>query len=263
MTRYAHLMDLDARLAALDGWHGMSPFWRDTVAAMYAAEPDVAIGRVGRQGGKSTTWCRVAVAEATCGTWNIPPDSTPMFVIMSADRDQAADRVKTCKTICEVLQIEHEATASVIRFPKHGTEIGVKTASPKGAVSKTCIGGLLDEMALWRVEGANPAAEVIQLLEPSLITQPGAFLSFISAPWTTRDPHAQEYDRVPNEGEVRFKFHAPTWVANPKNTEAWCRKKARTAAAFSQYSAVPLDGVGEFAFAPSVVAKAMRIEVAA
>jgi hypothetical protein len=256
LTRYAHLLELDARLSSLGGWRAMSPWWLDTVARLYAAEPHIAIGRVGRRGGKSSTWCRVAVAEATAGTWEIPPDDVGIYTIMSADKDQAKARVASCVAICHALEIKHEATAFEVRFPEHQTAIQVKAANVKGAVSSTCIGALLDEMALWQDDrGANPAGTILDMLMPSFATQPGAFPMLLSAPWTTRDPHAVEYDR---EGEGRFTVHGPTWLANPSLTEAMCRKRARNEAEFMrQYAAMPLDAAGGFAFPPSMIARAM------
>lgn len=260
MRRLVHLGDIDTRLSVLPGWRPMAPFWARTVAGLYLARPDIAIGRVGRRGGKSSTWCRVAVAECTSGTWTIPPDDVGVYTIMSADKDQAKARVASCIAVCNALQIEHEPTTFEVRFPVHQTAIVVKTASVKGAVSSTCIGAILDEMALWQDErGANPAATILDMLMPSFATQPGAFPMLLSAPWTTRDPHAVEYDR---EGDGRFRFHGATWEANPTLTEEACRRRSRTEAEFlRQYAARPLDADGGFAFPSAMIARAMGIDL--
>lgn len=252
-------MDLDERLKAC-GWHGMSPWWAARLSELYGAQPHIAIGRVGRRGGKSSSWCEVGVAECTAGTWDIPHGDVGVYPIMSADKLQAADRVRNCVAICEALKIAHDATASRIRFPEHQTEIRVVTASVKGAVSATSIGGLLDEVAIWHDDtGANPASQIIDMLTPSIATQPGAFLALLSSPWTTRDPHAVEFDR---KGEGRFSFAGATWEANPspETTRDRCRMLSRTEAEFMrQYAARPLDATGGFAFPPSIVARAMGV----
>jgi hypothetical protein len=38
---------------------------------MYRAKPSTATFRVGRRGRKSSTWCRIALAECTHGLWQI------------------------------------------------------------------------------------------------------------------------------------------------------------------------------------------------
>lgn len=260
LRRLAHFSACEAKLAEVGGFHPVSPFWRDTVTAIFAAQPLFVTGRVGRRGGKSSTWCRLAVSECTAGTWHIPPDDVPSFLIMSADREQAADRIRTCAAIAEALGVEHEPLKTSIRFPAHGTEIRVRTASVKGAVSATSIGAFLDEVAVWADDrGANPASEVIDMLMPSMLTQPGAFAAALSAPWTTTDPHAVEYDRL---GDGRFRFLAATWDANPslQTTKERCRALSRTEAEFlRQYGAQPLDAIGGAAFPPSLIRKAMGL----
>ncbi len=231
------------------GWHDISPFWRQSLEMIYARRPRIVPVRVGRRGGKSSTSCRVAVAECTARAHFVPPGDIGVFHVLSADRDQAKERVKTCVDICEALGIEHAATAAEVRFPQYRTAIRVTTASVRAAVSSTSIGALFDEMAHWQDDrGSNPAADILRAFKPSVLTMPGALLWLVSAPWTTRDAHAQEYDK---DARDRLRLHAPTWIANPTTTEADCRDAAEDEIDFLRnYAAVPCD-IDNAVFFPS------------
>ncbi len=256
--RLSHILELDSRLAALPGWRPMEPAWSRAIGGVYLSEPDVAIGRKGRRAGGTSTWLRVAVAECTSGTWEIPPDDIGIFTIMSADLLQAKRRIRSCVEICKALDIAHESTTTEVRFPDHRTAIMAKAANIKNAVSDTNIGALLDEMALWQDDsGANPAAAILGEMMPAFGTQPGAFPVLMSAPWTKTDPHAREYDDV---GPGRHRFHIRTWEGNPTMPEEYCRRISKTEAEFlRQYAAEPLDATGGFLLAPSLVARAMGV----
>lgn len=261
--RLSHIMEMDARLAAIPGWRPMDPTWARVIGGAYLAHPDVVIGRKGRRAGGTSTWLRVAVAECTAGTWTIPPDDVGVYTLMSADLPQAKRRIRSCVEICRALDIAHESTTTEIRFPDARTAIMAKAANVRNAVSDTNIGALLDEMALWQDDqGSNPATEILAMMMPAFGTQPGAFPMLLSAPWTTGDPHAKEYDDV---GPGRHRFHVRTWEGNPTMSEDYCRRISKTDAEFKrQYAAEPLDGAGMFAFPPSIIRRAMGIaEVAA
>ena len=98
--RLSHIMEMDSRLAALPGWRPMEPAWARAIGGVYLSEPDVAIGRKGRRAGGTSTWLRVAVAECTAATWDIPPDDVGVYTIMSADLPQAKRRIRSCVLQC-------------------------------------------------------------------------------------------------------------------------------------------------------------------
>ena len=252
LRRLAHLEAQEDALVAL-GWAPAGDFWRDVWRAALRGHVRTVVVRVGRRGGKSSRTCRFAVSECTAGVHEIPAGDVPIYPMLSRDRQQAKDRVDTCVAICEALGIPHKATATEIRFPDHGTMIRVTTASVGAAVSATALGGLCDEMAHWKDDtGANPAKQILSALRPSMVTMPGAILWMPSAPWTTSDPHAQEYDR--SETDRRMRVHAPSWVANPTLTEEGCREEAEDEIDFLRnYAAVPCDIDGAMFFDPSLV----------
>jgi hypothetical protein len=219
----------------------------------------------GRRAGKSSTFSRLAVAEATAG-WPVPHGDVGVYSIMSADREQAAARVATCVAVCEALEIPHEPTTHSVRFPDWQTEIHVKTASIRGAVSTTSIGGLFDEFAIWQdSNGANPAGAILSAFRPALLTMPSATLRLVSSPWTTRDPLAVEMQKARGPAADRtYLVHGKTWEANPTVTRRMCEEEGLDEVEFlRQFEAVAIDATGTNPFPPSVVAACMGLEVSA
>src|SRR5688572_33212026 len=80
-------------------WPDISPWWRRRIAWAYEHGAFELIFRVGRRGGKSSTMCRIAVAEALYGDHYVAPGDTGVFAIISAERPQAVERLSTIKPI--------------------------------------------------------------------------------------------------------------------------------------------------------------------
>ena len=65
------------------GFHKMSPWWKRSLKSFYAKEKaSRLVLRVGRRGGKSSTLCRVAVAEVMAGEHMVPA-GTWQFLLLS------------------------------------------------------------------------------------------------------------------------------------------------------------------------------------
>ena len=79
---WQHLAEIDEQLVSR-GWPAMSHWWRETLAKFYASGKRQLVLRVGRRGGKSSTLCRVAVAEALYGAHVIPPGDVGVVAIVS------------------------------------------------------------------------------------------------------------------------------------------------------------------------------------
>src|SRR5690606_30635590 len=109
----------------------------------------------------STIAGRVAVAETLFGEHIVPPGDTGYFAIVSAERDQAKERLQTIRDVLEVLEIDYHYTQQMITLVGRNVAFRTFTASLQGIVSFTCIGALCDEEARWRDRdtGANPARE--------------------------------------------------------------------------------------------------------
>ena len=62
------------------GFHKMSPWWKKSLRAFYRKEKTTRmVLRVGRRGGKSSTLCRVAVAELMAGGHKVPAGDVAVF----------------------------------------------------------------------------------------------------------------------------------------------------------------------------------------
>lgn len=235
------LAEMERSLRAV-GWVSMSPWWIKTIAKAYKKKPRNVVVRGGRRGGKSTSVCRIAVYEAVYGDHDVPEGDTGYFAIISAERDQAKERLDTCKKILEALDIPHKATADKILIGDRNTGIRVFTASTSGVVSFTSIGGLCDEEARWRDKdsGSNPAKEVLASLRPTMATQKNARLWHVSSPWSTLDVHHKMVERGDISG-VQLVFCAPTWVMNPTLTEKMTRELEPDEPSWvREYKAIPM-----------------------
>lgn len=211
----AKLLRLNQLLEA-QNWPTMSPWWLEQIGNVYGLGRKRNAFRVGRRGGKSTTVCRIAVYESLFVRHDIPPGDEGVFGIVSANRDQAKDRLNTIKATFEALDLGGvKYYSDRVILPERRIAIRVFTASHAGVVGNTAIGYMFDEITRWRDSdtGRNPAKEVISSAMPSIATMPLAKAWFISAPFSTVDLH---YAMVA-EGTTNYQYvgEAPTWVANP------------------------------------------------
>lgn len=227
----------------LKPWPPMSPWWRKVVGRVYFFNKPEIVARVGRRGGKSTTLCRVAVYEAVYAKHRDSASERGYFAIISAERAQAQERLLTCARILQVLGIDHKPTKDMIDLVGINRGIRVFTASVSGVVSFTSIGALCDEEAHWRDKDAerNPAPEVLKNLRPTMLTNSKtARLWHLSAPYSVFDEHYAAFERG-TDATFQTCFYAPTWVANPSETEETTRSREPDDQTWQcQYKAVPL-----------------------
>ncbi len=227
--RLAKLREIDQRLGE-KGWPLISPWWWNVLETFYTSGVPGCVIEAGRRIGKSSVIAgKVACAEILTTVddgkgvmqplHNVPPNDIGYFGMISAEKGQAKARVLTTKKALVVLgcTFSKDTTEELI---VSGTRLGVMavTASRKGVVSFTCIGALLDEMALWEDEdGANPAEEVVTSLKPTTATMPHARIWYVSAPWAEMGLH-YEMTQKGDTATQRY-FHGATWEGNPTLTE--------------------------------------------
>jgi hypothetical protein len=234
------------RLLVARGEHGISAWWWRCLRDFYSSTRWLFVGRVGRRGGKSDTWAKVAIAEIVSQRHRIPLGDTGVVSIVSVDREEAAKRVKTIAAYLEALFIKHKATAYAITFPEDSPyacyAVEVKTASVRGVSGFTSILCIGDEVDKWRDTdtGANPAEEVLSSWRPTLATMMphGARMALLSSPWLFKGPHSREFDRG-TDAEQQAEW-APTWVAHPAQTIELCRRLEKNPVKFArEYEAIP------------------------
>ncbi len=250
--------DVVDRALVAKNFPATTAWWRATLERFYTAGCRQCVIRVGRRGGKSSTLCRVAVVESLYGEHKIAPGDTGVVAIISANRGQANDRIKTIKAILDGLGIGHHPIEGGVELDDRPVAFRVFTASISGVVSFSCIMALCDEVALWAdaETGANPAREVLANLRPTLTGQKNAKIFLASSPLSTLDYHARAFE----EGDTGFQVvaYAQTWVARPSLTEAETRADEPDERLWLRnYAAIPSASSGN-AFSAELVTAAFE-----
>lgn len=216
--------EVDRKLVAA-GFPATSAWWREQFELWYRSGRRQFVPRVGRRGGKSSSLSRLAVVEALYGHHNIPPGDAGVVALVSTDRSEALNRLRTIEAILDALGVRWRPC----KAPKLGIEIEVRgrpvefrvfTASIAGVSGFTAVFVLCDEVSKWRDSetGVNPATQVLASVRPTMATQRNAKIVLSSSPLGKLDAHYDAFE----EGDTAFQVvaHAPTWVANPTLTEA-------------------------------------------
>tara|TARA_B100000949_G_scaffold235443_1_gene258754 strand:+ start:1067 stop:2557 length:1491 start_codon:yes stop_codon:yes gene_type:complete len=253
---FRRLMLLD-ELLAYHRFPPMSPWWRDQLYAFYKGGKRRLIVRAGRRGGKSSTLCRVAVAEALYGEHNIPPGDVGVFAIVSVTRSESSERLKTIAAILDAMRVGYEKDATRIRIKDMPVEFRTYAASFRTAVGFTCIGCVFDELARWldNETGANPATQVLRSIRPSMATMKNAREFMISSPWSTIDAHAEAF--AAGDTPQQMVAAATSWEANPTLTEDGCRMLEPDEATFRrEYAAEPMSASAASFFDHTAIAAA-------
>jgi len=222
---YERLLEQDSVLMQ-HGFPPLSDWWRETLREFYCSEQQWRwlVLRVGRRGGKSSSLCRVAVAEAMHGNQHIPPGDVGYWAFISVSREEAGARLVTIKAILDALGEEYEPVESGIRIKGRNRGFKVVPATIAGVSGFTSIGFTCDEMTKWRDKdsGANPAKEVVKSLKPTIAGMRHARGVFSSSPFSTLDLHYEMYEE--GTTDKQFCAGAPTWIARPTLTEAETRE---------------------------------------
>jgi hypothetical protein len=242
----AHATEILRRFDALNaalvarGFPPTSPWWRARIRAFYRTGKRRFITRVGRRGGKSSTYCRLAVVEALYGDHKVPPGDVGVVAIISARRPDALERLRTIKAILDALGVPYAEKGDSVELKAKAVVFTVFTASIAGVSGFTGIFVLCDEVAKWRDSdtGANPAAVVISSVAPTMATQPNAKMILSSSPMGLLDAHADAY--ALGDTAHQMVAHAASWTANPTLTEASTRADEPDEVIWArEYAAIP------------------------
>jgi hypothetical protein len=235
------LSAFDTRLARY-GLHGLTPFWAETIARFYG-HPTAKrlVARVGRGGAKSFTAVRVACFETLTRDWAVPEGEVHFFAIVSALKEEAAQRRRMIRATLDALGIEYESAGDEIVIPDRRVGFRVFASTGEAVRGFRCIGYVADELAFWPwdTNAADPAGEVLASLDAMCITHPEARSLLISSPWSVDDAHAVAFDLGDTEHQVTA--YAETWTANRSTTREDCLQAAKgDASKFRRdYEAIP------------------------
>lgn len=180
--------------------------------------------------------CQLATCEVLWSPAVVPTGDTGVVSIVSVNVKEAKQRIITIGRMLDCLGVHDErarvgdasmgvkrktyADAIELDMGDRGQRaIRVFAASIAGVSGFTSIAAFCDEVAKWRDNetGANPGAEVITSLAPTMATVPQAVIMLSSSPVSDDDPHTVEFDKGNTPGQ-RVAY-APTWVANPTLSE--------------------------------------------
>jgi hypothetical protein len=97
---------------------------------------------------------------------------------------------------------------------KNGFVISVQTCSYRAPRGITAPLALLDEVGVWRVEGADVDHEVVRSLTPAMVQFPSRKLILLGSPWTKSGVLFERFERR-FENSDRLVLHCPTPLMNP------------------------------------------------
>lgn len=175
---------------------------------------------IGRRGGKSFISALIAVFLAVFKDWkeHLRPGEIGYIMIIASDRKQAGVVFSYIKAILRfpIFQgmVENEYKEEIEL--KNQVIIGVHTCSYRSLRGYTVLAAICDEVAFWRVEGANPANEILTALRPSLATVSGSMLIAISTPYSRTGPLYEAFkDKYGQDDSDVLVWKAPSKVMNP------------------------------------------------
>src|SRR5262252_2944872 len=255
---FAKLLELDDALAR-SGWPRLSPWWRSSLERLYRSGKRRSVWRVGRRGGKSSTFCRVAAVETLFGQHDVPPGDIGYFAIVSVSKEEAAARLTTIKALLGVLGIAYRPVDFGIVIEGRNVGFKVYPATIAGVSGFTAIGflGGGGVMRKKKDTGANPAREVLKSVRPTMATQRNAKEILSSSPWSTLDAHAEAFDL--GDTDQQMVAHAPTWEANPTISEEDTKElEPDEATRLREYGAVPMSSGTQLWFSHEAIKAAIR-----
>lgn len=130
---------------------------------------------------------------------------------------------------------------------KNGFVISVQTCSYRAPRGITAPLALLDEVGVWRVEGADVDHEVVRSLTPAMVQFPTRKLILLGSPWTKSGVLFERFERR-FENPDRLVLHCPTPLMNPSiSPEELAREQAADPQNYRrEFLAEWLDDVDQF-----------------
>ena len=93
--------------------------------------------------------------------------------------------------------------------------ISVGTCSYRAPRGITAPLALLDEVGVWRVEGADVDREVVRSLTPAMVQFPNRKLILLGSPWIKAGVLFERFERRMESSSDRLVVHCPTPLMNP------------------------------------------------
>lgn len=175
---------------------------------------------IGRRGGKSNAAALLAVFEAVFNDHasKLSKGEVATVMVIAADRKQARSVMRYIKG----LLIENPMLSRmVIRESPESIELSnrcvieIMTATHRGTRGYSVAAAILDEIAFWHSEGANPDKEILSAIRPSLATLGGKLIA-LSSPYARRGVLWENYRKHFGQPSERVLVaQAPSLDMNP------------------------------------------------
>lgn len=188
---------------------------------------------IGRRGGKSFIAAVVAVYLALFHDYKeyLGPGEVGVIQIIAADRSQSQVILRYIKGILRGNPVFAQYIANEVRESVELTNrivIEVMSCSFRSIRGRTVVCSLFDEIAFWRVEGANPDREILSASRPSMATIPNSKLIVISSPYSRSgvlyEVHRDYYGK--DDPEILI-WRSPTRLMNPTISELFIEREAK------------------------------------
>lgn len=180
---------------------------------------------IGRRGGKSQAAGLIAtVAGATFDRQHLlAPGEVATVMVIAEDRKQAR---AVYRYVTGLLESNPMLARLITRNTAEGIELSTRvcieihTASFRAVRGYTLLLAILDEIALWFSDGANPDAEILSALRPGLGTLGGRLVA-LSSPYARRGVLWNAYRKHHGQADSRILVaQAPTTKLNPTFPQA-------------------------------------------
>lgn len=144
---------------------------------------------IGRRGGKSRNAAVAALYSAiSFDASALAPGELAIVPVLSPDRKQSRVVMGYLRGLLELDEFKpylHRTLKETVELHT-GVNIEIATASFRTIRGYTVPAAILDEVAFWYDDGANPDSEVLQALRPAMATVPGSLLLGLSSPYACR-----------------------------------------------------------------------------
>jgi len=174
---------------------------------------------VGRRGGKSHVAGLLAIFEACFHDHRdrLAPGEVATCMVIASDRRQARAVMRYISGLVSenpmLRRMVLRENSEAIEF-RNRAAIEVHTASHRAVRGYTLSAAILDEIAFWHVEGANPDVEIIAALRPALATLGGKLIA-LSSPYARRGVLWNQYRRHFGHDSPVLVAQAPSMTMNP------------------------------------------------
>jgi hypothetical protein len=174
----------------------------------------------GRRSGKSFILALIAVYLATFRSYRqyLQPGERGTVIIIAGDKKQARVIFRfvrgLLKNVPMLRKMVERETADAFDL-SNSTTIEIHVASFRSTRGYAVIAALLDEVAFWSIDGANPDKEVLAALRPAMAMIPGAMLLCASSPYAKRGVLWDAFKKHFGKDGPVMVWRAPTRVMNP------------------------------------------------